>query len=244
MWSWELNNLIKYYNEDYPGGNGPFVNDFGGGGDDKDDGKGDDGNGDGKDDKKYDKMKAIIKNIGILAVAALIFAGCYEDKGNYDYHDVNVMAALTFNPRPDRVEYDSVYYYSYPMSVEDTMYITYSPVLEQTQIADESQLEFQWVTLDPKNDDEPIDTVFTRDLTVGFPYQELVNYTVLFRLIDHSTGLEYYKELNLSTREAYQNCWYVLHGNAGDRRLGTAEVLPSFVRVLRRKLAQPFRHFR
>lgn len=165
----------------------------------------------------------MIKNLWILAVAALVFAGCYEDKGNYDYHDVNVMETINFNPAPDSWDWDGVLHYSYPMSVEDTTYITYSPVLEQSQIADESQLEFQWISLN--DDDVPVDTAFTRDFTVGLPYQELVNYTVLFRLIDHSTGLEFYRELNITTREAFQNCWYVLHGNEGDRMLGTAEVL-------------------
>ena len=156
-------------------------------------------------------------------MAALFFAGCYEDKGNYDYHDVNVLESITFDPAPDSKDWEGVCFYSYPMSVEDTTFVTYSPVLEQTQIADESQLEFQWISLN--EDGVAVDTVFTRDLTVGLPYQELVNYTVLFRLIDHSTGLEFYRELNISTREAFQNCWYVLHGNEGDRMLGTAEVL-------------------
>ena len=165
-------------------------------------------------------MKAMKKKIGILGVAALLFVGCYEDKGNYDYHDINDVLAVTFSPAPDRVTEDSVYTYTYPMSSEDTMFLTFTPTVTQSQAADESQLEFQWIFEGTNS----YDTVFSRELTLAFPFQELVTYEPLFRLIDHSTGIEYYRSFDISTREAYINSWYALHGAPGDRRIGVAEI--------------------
>ena len=40
------------------------------------------------------------KNIYILGLIAFILAGCYEDKGNYDYKKVNDLESITFTPGP------------------------------------------------------------------------------------------------------------------------------------------------
>lgn len=163
------------------------------------------------------------KRLGILGMAALLLAGCYDDKGNYDYHAINDVLGLTFLPAPQSVTLDSVFTYSYPMATVDTMYMAYTAEFTQSQATDESQLEFQWILPSEKDDKVTYDTVFSKTLTLGFPFQELITYEPLFRLIDHSTGIEYYRKFKMSTREAYINSWYVLHGEEGDRRLGVAE---------------------
>lgn len=153
-------------------------------------------------------------------MAALLLAGCYEDKGNYDYRDINEMLSIAFDPAPDEITMDSVYTYSYPQSSQELMQITYTPVVTQSMAKDESQLEYQWIFVG----EEENDTIFSKELTLDYPFQELLTYNPLFRLIDHSTGVEYYKQFQMSTREPYLDSWYVLHGAPGDRRIGVAEI--------------------
>ena len=160
------------------------------------------------------------KKIGIWSMAALLLAGCYEDKGNYDYHDINEMITIAFDPVQDGITADSVYTYSYPQASVDTMRITYTPIVTQSMASDESRLEYQWIFVG----EEKNDTVFSKELTLKYPFQEILTYNPLFRLIDHSTGVEYYRQFQMSTRKPYLNSWYVLHGTAGDRRIGVAEI--------------------
>ena len=150
----------------------------------------------------------------------MLLAGCYEDKGNYDYRDINEMLSIAFDPAPDEITMDSVYTYSYPQSSQEVMQITYTPVVTQSMAKDESQLEYQWIFVN----EESYDTLRSKELTLDYPFQELLTYNLLFRLIDHSTGVEYYKQFQMSTREPYLDSWYVLHGNPGDRRIGVAEI--------------------
>lgn len=71
----------------------------------------------------------IIKNILFLC-SMVIFASCYEDKGNYDYHDIN---EVSISGIPSTVEVDRL----------DTLKL--APALEGTLYGnDESQYEYQW----------------------------------------------------------------------------------------------------
>lgn len=160
------------------------------------------------------------KRTGILGMAALLLAGCYDDKGNYDYRDINEMISIKFDPAPDEITTDSVYTYSYPQSSQEVMQITYTPVVTQSMASDESLLEYQWIFVNEDGND----TIRSKELTLDYPFQEILTYNPLFRLIDHSTGVEYYKQFQMSTREPYLDSWYVLHGNPGDRRIGVAEI--------------------
>ena len=72
------------------------------------------------------------KRTGILGMAALLLAGCYDDKGNYDYRDINEIVTISFSPAPDEITMDSVYTYSYPQSSQDTMRVTYPPIVSQS----------------------------------------------------------------------------------------------------------------
>lgn len=168
-----------------------------------------------------DKKKVMKTRIAILiGMTALLFMGCYEDKGNYDYRDINEIVTISFSPAPDEITMDSVYTYSYPQSSQDTMRVTYTPIVSQSLAENEEQLEYQWIF----SNETGYDTVFSKELTLKYPFQAILSYNPLFRLIDHSTGVEYYKLFKMSTREPYLDSWYVLHGTLGDRRIGVAEI--------------------
>ena len=46
-------------------------------------------------------MKRLIFIVGFVA---WFLVGCYDDKGNYDYKDINTIDGLTFMPTPITVE--------------------------------------------------------------------------------------------------------------------------------------------
>lgn len=79
-------------------------------------------------------------NINIHAAALLIggLAGCYEDKGNYKYRDIN---EVTYKILPESEDG----YYRFKQPPMDTMYVDYTVDLSQSQAANEENLEFLWL---------------------------------------------------------------------------------------------------
>lgn len=55
-------------------------------------------------------MKRLIFIVGFVA---WFLVGCYDDKGNYDYKDINTIDGLTFMPTPITVEEGNTYRYEY-----------------------------------------------------------------------------------------------------------------------------------
>ena len=153
----------------------------------------------------------------LFSLVALVFGGCFADKGNYDYRDVNDVLSLTFTPEPTITEYS--YDYTYKQPALDTLVVTYTPVVEQSLVEGEENLEFQWIM---ENEDK-LDTVFSKELVLKFPPKQKTSYDPLFRMIDHSTGVEYYQQFKMMTEVPFLASWFVLHGDMGDRKLGVVE---------------------
>lgn len=160
-------------------------------------------------------------NIFLLGMIAFIFGGCYEDKGNYDYKNVNDLVSITFTPEPVIGEYN--YSYKYRQPALDTLKITYSPEITQSVAADESNLEYQWITGKTVKGEVIYDTVFSKELTLKFPPKVGSAYTPLFRVIDHMTGVDYYRQFSMKTEVPFMKSWFVLHGQPGDRKLAVIE---------------------
>ena len=78
-------------------------------------------------------MKKIYSYIlGIASVALL--QGCYEDKGNYDYHDVNDI----------KIEIPEA---KVRMPKTEAQSVTLTPELSQTMAQNEDNLTFEWLRL-------------------------------------------------------------------------------------------------
>lgn len=163
-------------------------------------------------------MKYIIVNMLLIA---FVLEGCYEDKGNYDYSVVNNLDSISFLPQP--TEKSGAFNYKYRQPSLDTLAVTYCPVVYQSLAENENDIEYQWI-LSRKMDDKIVfDTVFGKELTLKFPPKEKTSYSPLFRAIDHTTGIEYYRDLKMSTIVPFTNSWFVLHGNYGERKLAVVE---------------------
>ncbi len=150
-----------------------------------------------------------------------ILSGCYEDKGNYDYCEVNNLDSIYFLPKP--TEESEIFSYKYRQPSLDTLVVTYSPVVCQSMEEHDENIEYQWIFSREIEDEVVYDTVFAKELTLKFPPKEKTSYSPLFRAIDHTTGIEYYRNLEMSTIIPFVNSWFVLHGNFGDRKLGVVE---------------------
>ena len=118
-----------------------------------------------------------MKKIYILGIIAFILAGCYEDKGNYDYKKVNDLVSITFTPEPTIAEYS--YNYKYRQPALDTLKVTYSPVITQSEVDGGSNLEYQWITWKTVNDETVYDTVFSKDLLLKYPPKKSTKYEPL-----------------------------------------------------------------
>lgn len=153
----------------------------------------------------------------LLSLTALVFGGCFDDKGNYDYKDVNDVVELTFTPEPTITEYS--YDYTYKQPSLDTLVVTYTPNVKQSLVEGEDNLEFQWIM----ENGSKFDTIFSKELVLKYPPKQKSSYDPLFRMIDHSTGVEYYQQFKMRTEIPFLASWFVLHGEMGDRKLGVVE---------------------
>lgn len=153
----------------------------------------------------------------LLTLIAFILGGCFDDKGNYDYRDINDMVSLTFTPEPTITEYS--YDYTYKQPSLDTLVVTYTPNVKQSLVEGEDNLEFQWIM----ENGSKFDTIFSKELVLKYPPKQKSSYDPLFRMIDHSTGVEYYQQFKMRTELPFLGSWFVLHGDMGDRRLGVIE---------------------
>ena len=164
--------------------------------------------------------------LGMAVLGSGILAGCYDDKGNYDYRDINEMTVTVLAKNQDGREMligeDGYCRYKQPSST-DTLWVTYTPEVKQSERNDESNLEYSWRIGYTKDNKYVVDTVSTKELTLTFPPQRTTAYSVVFSVTDLSTNLSFYQSLQITTVKPYINSWLVLNGAKGDRRISAVE---------------------
>ena len=174
-------------------------------------------------------MKNMKRFISILIPAILSggLSGCYEDKGNYDYNDINevsfTLTATDQNGRNLPINEDGFCRYKQPSS-GDTMYVTYTPhVTQSLRGEDTTNLEWQWIVAYNKNKKAVTDSINSKELTLKFPPAQASAYNVIFSVTDLSTNVSHYKSLSIKVVQPYRNSWFVLNGQEGDRYISTVE---------------------
>lgn len=164
--------------------------------------------------------------LGMAVLGSGILAGCYDDKGNYDYRDINEMTVTVLaknqNGREMLIGEDGYCRYKQPSST-DTLWVTYTPEVKQSGRNDESNLEYSWRVGYTKDNKYVVDTVSTKELTLTFPPQRTTAYSVVFSVTDLSTNLSFYQSLQITTVKPYINSWLVLNGVKGNRRISAVE---------------------
>lgn len=149
-----------------------------------------------------------------------LLVGCYDDKGNYDYKDIN---ELEIDMLPEADTYDErlyVYRYTYRQPASEPLLVTYTPEIKQSVHGDkENNLEYEWIVAKGKERD----TIVGKDVTLEFLPAVSTSYNVRLKVTDTNTGVSAYRNIQASTQVPFVKSWFVLHGKPGSRKLGAVE---------------------
>ena len=158
----------------------------------------------------------------IAAAVGVVFAlaGCYEDKGNYDYHDVNT---VTITIPETRVR----------MPKTDPVEVTITPTIDQTLAKQEANLSFQWLVTkedakagsDRMSDYQAFSTGKECKLTIE-PFQT-ENVGLLLVVTDKTDGTTWYKKGQVNIIKPFNPCWFVLQEKDEKGLLGAVEGTPD-----------------
>ena len=158
-------------------------------------------------------MKNLIYILFIFSLLA-----CYEDKGNYDYKDVNT------------VEIGLEDLYSFRLDKDTTIMII--PKLSQSLSENKENLSFMWRHSTVNEFIEghgECDTCGYSD-TLYFhidPNAEDLEYEHYFRLniYDHLTDIDYPYNTKIKLVKPYDGAWMILHDEDGHAKLGSVEYM-------------------
>lgn len=151
----------------------------------------------------------------------LLLSGCYKDKGNYDYTDINTLE-VNFSPASDT--YNAELYthtYAYRQPATDTMWVTYTPEITQSLTDGDENLRFEWIVTG--GGQSAPDTVTAPELRLPFAPKVSTSYVVRFQVMDTNNQVRVYRTLRMRTELPFVKAWFVLHGNPGARMLGAVE---------------------
>ncbi|MCR9011930.1 PKD-like family lipoprotein [Gabonibacter chumensis] len=154
-------------------------------------------------------MKKLKNGLFLLGILLLAW-GCYDDKGSYDYHNINEVAI------------------DLPASVgtrllkNDSVLLELDPKLTQTQANDETNLTFKWEIKEPQGGwklcgDEKACRIWLQP-------EDVSAFTVRLTLTDNSSdGTVWYKMVNVTPIPPYNRCWFVLQEVNGQSVLGAVD---------------------
>lgn len=151
--------------------------------------------------------------------------GCYNDKGNYDYKDIEKVS-ITFSPNDFTVGVDSVVKFVYKQPLAESVSGTISVEAVRMKSGEKlsgDNLEYMWVS-QYNEATKKRDTIYGATLDYTFPPKKPSKFSYNLIVRDPATTLEFYRDVIVSTQTPYLNSWFVLHGDDGDVKLGTIEM--------------------
>lgn len=171
----------------------------------------------------------------VLPVALLVLlAGCYRDKGNYDYtlDTMNEITSVTFSPSVVKAADGDVIEVQQALDEDDRMRRVDVSV-EQTLADDLENLDFYWCRTYTDEDGKAVkDTILSRGfLEFELPVGKAVSYSIFLQIYDRTTDLSHYSSFKISTRPVFKNSLFVLHGNEGNRKVGNIEVIGNETKI-------------
>ena len=160
----------------------------------------------------------------------LLAVGCYKDKGNYDYKDVNNFEIVLSPESPNE---DNTYTINQPAA--DSAHFTLKADIRQTLESGKDNLSFEWLSVmvikekqanpwtPPAEPTTIRDTVHAEEITLSFPPGKESTASVLCRVKDLTTDIEYYKNITVKTQVPFHDAWLLAHGAYGQRKVGAIE---------------------
>lgn len=159
------------------------------------------------------KKNLIYYIIGML----FTFSACYDDKGNYDYSDINeIMVNL-----PE----------SYVLPLTDTTLVI-RPEIAQSMRDRNDNLTYTWQcsnsTFAGAGSADTISFADTVAIVINPESSEInYNYYLRFNVYDHEYGIVHPYQTHIQVFKPYQGAWMILHKQEGETRLGAVEYLGS-----------------
>ena len=152
--------------------------------------------------------------------AALLQTGCYDDKGDYYYHDVNTMDIVIPETKVR-------------MPKEEAVEVSIIPEISQTLEQNEKNLVFQWKkTIEGKKAGSDRLSDY-KDYSVGKeckvtvePY-ESENIGLMLVITDKKNGTTWYQIGEVAIIRPLNPCWFVLQEKEGKGVLGAIEGTPE-----------------
>lgn len=153
--------------------------------------------------------------LGVLSV--IVLAGCYKDKGNYTYHELNAVTISGI---------DSSY------SLLQGSRLQIKPVLAFTKDAsgDTSKYSYEWLAI-AKVGSTPIgdryDLATTRNLDVNITLPPSKDYAMYYRVTDKATGVTFKYVFNLTVSIVISKGLLILSDVNGKARLDMLSEYPT-----------------
>ena len=175
-----------------------------------------------------------MKKISSLILFALLLAGCYEDKGNYDYSldTMNEIKSVTFSPSIVQAVEGNVIEVQQALE-ESSRTRRVDAIVEQTIAKDLENLDFYWCRSYTNEEGKNVkDTILSKGfLEFDLPVGKAMSYDVFLQIYDRTTDLSHYSSFKINTRPVFKNSLFVMHGKEGDRKIGNIEVIGDETKI-------------
>jgi len=157
------------------------------------------------------KNKCLILLFLILSV--LFVTACYDDEGNYLYHDVNEVS----------VDIEE----NYGVRKQDTV-VVIRPGIVQSMHTNNDNLKYEWYY--NTFSDQTKGTLKSTGDTIAIEIkpadrQFSYNHYIRFYVTDTLTGAKYLFPVRLRVIKPYEGAWMVLHDQEGSARIGAVEYI-------------------
>ena len=165
-------------------------------------------------------MKGLYRIVIAWVSVALLATACYEDKGNYDYHEINEVM----------VEVPKV---SVRLPLQGEAEIVVEPTLSQTQAGNEENLRFKWYVgtmssefiCDKKDCQEDHFHFYSEEkvfrMKVDAAYNKKLQ--LLLEVQDIAEDTKFYQKQEVKIVKPLSNTWFVLQNVGGKGQLGVAD---------------------
>lgn len=175
-----------------------------------------------------------MKKISSLVLSLLLLAGCYEDLGNYDYtlDSMNEILSVIFSPGVVKAADGNVIEVQQALG-EDDRKCRVEAIVEQSLAKNLDELDFFWYrSYTDENGNEVKDTICSKGyLEFELPVGKPMSYAIFLQIYDRSTDLSHYEAFKINTRPIFKNSLFVMHGNAGNRKIGNIEVIGNETKI-------------
>ena len=161
-------------------------------------------------------MRKYIIYIASFIGAALLQTGCYDDKGDYDYHDVNMMEIVIPETK-------------LRMPKEEAVEVSIMPQISQTLEQNEENLVFQWKRLNPNATlgsdrlSDYTDYSVGKECKITVEPNESDNIGLMLVVSDERDGTMWYQKGQVTIIKPFNPCWFVLQEKENKGVLGAIE---------------------